>query len=48
MEQTQNVPGTRLTCSNDDCSCELEIKSPCPHGSNYTCACGHAMEAVAS
>lgn len=43
MEQGKNVTGTRLTCANDDCPCELEIRTPCPHGSTYTCACGHEM-----
>ena len=36
-----NEAGTRLTCSNEDCGCELVIEKPCPHGDVYTCACGH-------
>ena len=46
MEQPNNSPGTRLTCTNDDCPCELQINTPCPHGSIYTCACGHDLRAV--
>lgn len=44
MNATKNTAGTVLTCTNDDCSCRLEIKQPCPHGSTYTCACGHPFE----
>ncbi len=47
MDEAKNVPGTRLTCTNADCDCELQINTPCPHGSSYTCACGHAFEPVA-
>jgi hypothetical protein len=43
-----NTPGTRLTCSNQDCGCELEVVRPCPHGSTYRCACGHDMHAHTS
>lgn len=43
---SDNVARTRLTCSDPDCPCELEIITPCPHGSNYTCACGHALHPV--
>ncbi len=43
MSDTQNTPGTRLTCANPDCDCELQINKPCPHGSTYTCACGHPL-----
>ncbi len=32
---------TLLTCSNDDCGCQLRIEQPCPHGDVFTCACGH-------
>jgi len=46
LEAQQNVAGARMTCSNPDCDCELQISKPCPHGSNYTCACGHPMESA--
>lgn len=46
MDSTQNVAGTRLTCTNDECDCELTIVKPCPHGDTYTCACGHELEPV--
>lgn len=46
MDESQNVAGTRLTCTNADCDCELQINTPCPHGATYTCACGHAFEPV--
>jgi hypothetical protein len=39
-------PGTVLTCTNDDCGCRLQVMAPCPHGDDYTCACGHALAAV--
>ncbi len=42
MDESQNVAGTRLTCTNADC--ELQINTPRPQGSTYTCACGHAFE----
>ena len=42
----QNTAGTTLTCTNDDCPCQLEIVTPCPHGDRYVCACGHPFEAV--
>jgi hypothetical protein len=48
LESEQNVAGMRMTCSNPDCDCELEIVAPCPHGNGYTCACGHEFEAVQS
>lgn len=41
MDEEHNVVGARLTCTNPDCSCALLIVTPCPHGSDYTCACGH-------
>jgi hypothetical protein len=44
MDESQNVAGTRLTCTNPDCDCELQINRPCPHGTTYTCACGHPLE----
>jgi len=46
MDDSMNVTGTRLTCSNEDCPCELQINTPCPHGTTYTCACGHPLEPV--
>jgi hypothetical protein len=46
MDDSQNKAGTRLTCSNPACGCELQINVPCPHGSAYTCACGRPMEPV--
>lgn len=46
MDESKNVSGTRLTCTNADCACELQINTPCPHGSTYTCACGHPFEPV--
>jgi hypothetical protein len=45
-ENPTNTAGTRLTRSNQDCGCELKIKKPCPHGSTYTCACGHPFQSV--
>jgi hypothetical protein len=45
MDAEQNVTGTRMTCTDPDCNCELQINVPCPHGSTYTCACGHPFEA---
>jgi hypothetical protein len=48
MDTSENTAGTRLTCTDDGCACELEIISPCPHGNTYTCACGHPLEAVTS
>ena len=41
-----NQPGTQLSCTNGDCGCRLRIEEPCPHGDQYTCACGHPFEAV--
>ena len=38
--------GTILTCTNADCSCRLEVQEPCPHGDDFTCACGHAFTTV--
>ena len=43
-----NEPGTTLTCTNDECSCELTINVPCPHGDQYTCACGHPLVSSAA
>ncbi|HEU5150659.1 MAG TPA: hypothetical protein VFU19_09190 [Iamia sp.] len=37
------APGTTLTCTNDDCPCRIVVQAPCPHGDDYTCACGHAL-----
>jgi hypothetical protein len=48
MDMSENTAGTRLTCTDEDCACELEIVSPCPHGSTYTCACGHPLEPITS
>jgi hypothetical protein len=48
MEASENTAGTHLTCTDDDCACELEIISPCPHGTTYTCACGYPLEPVSS
>jgi hypothetical protein len=47
MDDAMNTSGTWLSCTNTDCPCELRIKTPCPHGASYTCACGHPFEAVA-
>ena len=44
IDAQQNVAGTRLTCTNPDCDCELEILTPCPHGNSYMCGCGHELE----
>jgi hypothetical protein len=41
-----NQPGTQLSCTNGDCGCRLRIEEPCPHGDQYTCACGQPFEAV--
>jgi hypothetical protein len=41
-----NVTGTVLSCTNADCGCRLRIQDPCPHGVDYTCACGHPFDAV--
>jgi hypothetical protein len=46
MDDTMNVAGTRLSCTNEDCPCELQINTACPHGSTYTCACGHPLEPI--
>jgi hypothetical protein len=46
MDADDNTAGTTMTCTNPECSCVLEIVSPCPHGDTYTCACGHPMEAI--
>jgi hypothetical protein len=35
--------GTVLTCTNPDCGCRLQVQVPCPHGDDFTCACGHAF-----
>jgi len=35
--------GTVLTCTNEKCGCRLQVQAPCPHGDDYTCACGHAL-----
>lgn len=35
--------GTTLTCTNDDCPCRILIQVPCPHGDDYSCACGHPL-----
>jgi hypothetical protein len=48
MDASENVTGTHLTCSDADCGCELEVITPCPHGTTYTCACGHPFEPVSS
>jgi hypothetical protein len=37
----RNEPGVVLTCTDPECTCRLVIESPCPHGDNYKCACGH-------
>jgi hypothetical protein len=44
VDQSDNVSGARLTCTNADCECELQINIPCPHGTTYTCACGHPFQ----
>jgi hypothetical protein len=44
IDDRQNIAGTRMTCTDPDCGCELEIISPCPHGGGYRCACGHEMQ----
>lgn len=44
MEAKDNTTGTQMTCTNSECNCLLEIITPCPHGSTYTCACGHPLE----
>ena len=46
IDEQRNIAGTRMTCSDSDCGCELEIIAPCPHGGSYTCACVHEMEAI--
>lgn len=40
------APQTMLTCTNEDCGCRLQIVAPCPHGDEYTCACGHPFSAM--
>jgi hypothetical protein len=37
------APGTVLTCANANCECRLQVQVPCPHGDEYTCACGHGL-----
>ena len=44
----QNRSGETLTCSNADCPCELQIVTPCPHGDQYACACGHPLTSASS
>ncbi len=39
-------PDTLLTCTKDDCGCRIRIEVPCPHGEEYTCACGHALAPI--
>jgi hypothetical protein len=39
-----NQSGVTLTCTNPDCPCELRIETPCPHGDDYRCACGHRFQ----
>ena len=46
MDASENVAGTRLTFMNPECECELQVVRPCPHGTTYTCACGHTFEPV--
>lgn len=46
MDDQDNRPGALLTCTNPDCGCELQINTPCPHGSTYRCACGHELESA--
>lgn len=46
MDRKADGPGARLSCTNPDCDCELQINKPCPHGSTYTCACGHPMKPI--
>lgn len=46
LEADQNVAGTRMTCTDPECECELEIVAPCPHGTRYVCGCGHEMQQV--
>lgn len=45
MDTDRNATGTRLSCTNPDCDCELQINRPCPHGDTYVCACGHVLHA---
>lgn len=33
-------PGTKMTCANPDCDCQVTIDKPCPHGEDYRCGCG--------
>ena len=47
MDESRNIAGTRLTCTNADCDCELQINPPCPHGTTYTCACASRVLANA-
>jgi len=39
-------PGTTLTCDDPDCPCRIVVQVPCPHGDDYTCACGHPLGPV--
>jgi hypothetical protein len=39
---------TVLTCSNPECGCQIRIEVPCPHGDEYTCACGEKLVPAAS
>jgi metallothionein len=41
-----NEAGVELTCTNPDCGCRLRIEQPCPHGDQYTCACGHPLQST--
>lgn len=40
------APQTMLTCTNGECACRVQVIDPCPHGDEYTCACGHAFTAM--
>jgi hypothetical protein len=40
----KNEAGTVLSCSNENCGCQLRIEKPCPHGDTYKCACGHDLK----
>ncbi len=44
MLDEDNVATRCMTCTNPDCTCVLEIVTPCPHCADYICAYGYQME----
>lgn len=41
--------GTELTCTNEECECNLIVQGPCTIGTGeYRCACGARLVAAAA